>query len=87
MFFAWRQQSLFHVVSTAAFGTIEGRKRVYKFYMQRYVEGVGIATGYWREGPGSIPGMAFFSSPQRPDRLWVHPASYSMGSGGKAAGA
>jgi hypothetical protein len=36
---------------------------------------VGIATGYGLDGPGSIPGNArFFSSPQRPDRLW-HPAS------------
>jgi hypothetical protein len=32
---------------------------------------VGVVTGYGLDVPGSIPGSArFFSSPQRPDRLW-----------------
>jgi hypothetical protein len=31
------------------------------------------------DGLGSIPGSAsLFSSPQRPDRNWAHPASYQM---------
>jgi hypothetical protein len=44
---------------------------------------VGTVTGYKLDGLGSIPGsVRFFSSPQRPDRLWAHPASYPMGTGG-----
>jgi hypothetical protein len=36
--------------------------------------GVGRGTGYWLDGLGSIPGSArFFSSSQRPDRLWGPP--------------
>jgi hypothetical protein len=33
---------------------------------------------------GSRPGRSweFFSSPPRPDRLWVHPSSYRMGTRG-----
>jgi hypothetical protein len=39
---------------------------------------------------GSVPGRdsdgIFFSSPQRPDRLWGHPVSYPMGSGAFSPG-
>jgi hypothetical protein len=53
----------------------------------------GKGRGHRLQGLGSIPGSAkFFSSPQRPDRLWGPSASYTMGTrssfpGGKAAGA
>jgi hypothetical protein len=41
---------------------------------------VGIATGYGLDDPGSILGSArFFSSPQRPDRLWDPPSLISNG--------
>jgi hypothetical protein len=33
-------------------------------------------------GSFSGGGERFFSSPQSPDRLWVHPASRSVGTGG-----
>jgi hypothetical protein len=47
---------------------------------------VDIATDYGLEGRGSIPGSArFFSTPQRPDRLW-DPPSYPMGAGGDFPG-
>jgi hypothetical protein len=37
--------------------------------------GIGIATGYGLDGPGSISGSArFFCSPQRPERLWGPPS-------------
>jgi hypothetical protein len=54
---------------------------------------VGIATDYGLDDPGSIPGSTrFFSSPQRPDRLWstsIHlpngyPALLPRGLGGRA---
>jgi hypothetical protein len=48
----------------------------------------------YSDGPRSgVPGLIlgtgqkFFSSPQLSGRLWAHPASYVMGSKGKAAGA
>jgi hypothetical protein len=42
--------------------------------------GVGPATGYGIDDSGSIPGNGkrFFSSPQRPDQLWV-PVTVSLG--------
>jgi hypothetical protein len=48
---------------------------------------VGIETDYGldvQEIGGSLAGRVkrFFSSPQRPDRLWAHPASYPMATGG-----
>jgi hypothetical protein len=49
---------------------------------------VGIATGCRLHDPGSSPGSARFSLPhsvQTDSR--AHPASHSMGTGGKAAGA
>jgi hypothetical protein len=52
---------------------------------------VDIATGYGLDDRGvgvRVPvGSRIFSSPRRPDRLWAHPASYTMGSGGFAPGA
>jgi hypothetical protein len=39
---------------------------------------VGIATGYGLDGPGLIPGsVKYFSSPDRPDRLWDPPSLLS----------
>jgi hypothetical protein len=58
------------------------------------VSSVGIAIGHGLDGRGSVPGRSkrFFSSPQHPDRIWAHPASYTVGVGesfpcGKATGA
>jgi hypothetical protein len=54
--------------------------------------GVGIATGYGLDGPGSIPGsvrfffkMFLFSTASRL-ALGVHPASYPTGAGGDFPG-
>jgi hypothetical protein len=48
---------------------------------------VSIATDYGLHGWGSIPeGTRFLSSSQPPDRLWAHPASYPMGTGGSFPG-
>jgi hypothetical protein len=51
---------------------------------------VGIATGYGLEGRGVgvrvLVGSRMFSSPRRPDRLWGHRASYSMGTGALSLG-
>jgi hypothetical protein len=46
---------------------------------------VGIATGYGLDGQGSIPGRCkrFFSSSQRPDRLWGLPSPLSIGYQGR----
>jgi hypothetical protein len=55
--------------------------------------GVGIATGCELEGPGLIFGSArFFSSSQRPDRLWGPPSLLTNGyrvffTAGKVVGA
>jgi hypothetical protein len=55
----------------------------------------GIAASYWLDDRGvgvRVPvGSRNFYSPRRPDRLWVHPTSYPVGTvgsflGGKAAG-
>jgi hypothetical protein len=55
---------------------------------------VGIATAYRLDDRGigvEVPvNSRNLSSPQRPDRLWAHPASYPMGTedsfpAGKAA--
>jgi hypothetical protein len=45
---------------------------------------VGVVTGYGLDGPGfdSQCGKIFFSSPQRPDRLWGPPSPLSSGNGG-----
>jgi hypothetical protein len=47
---------------------------------------VGIAADYGLDGRGAgvrVPlGSRIFYSPRRPDRLWVHPASYPLDSGG-----
>jgi hypothetical protein len=41
---------------------------------------VGIETGYGLDGQSSIPAeVRFFSSPQRPDRLWGQPSLLSNG--------
>jgi hypothetical protein len=41
---------------------------------------VDIATGFWLDSPGSIPGSArFFSSPQRPEWNWGSPILLSNG--------
>jgi hypothetical protein len=42
---------------------------------------VGIATGYWLDGRGSIPvrGKKYFSTTRRPDRLWSTPSFISNG--------
>jgi hypothetical protein len=49
----------------------------------------GIATGYGLDDRGfgvQVPvGSRIFSSPCSLDWLWAHPASYPMGTGGKAA--
>jgi len=37
------------------------------------------ATGWMIEGSSPGRGWDCFSSPQRPDRLWGHSASYPMG--------
>jgi hypothetical protein len=46
---------------------------------------VGIATGYELDDRGvrvRVPvGLRIFTSQDRPDRLWVHPNSYPMGTG------
>jgi hypothetical protein len=51
---------------------------------------VGIPAGYGLDDRGvgiRVPvGSIIFSSPRRPDSE-VHPTSYQMGTGGKAAGA
>jgi hypothetical protein len=59
-----------------------------------YCFSIGIRAGFALDGQGSIAGRGdkFFSSPQRPDRLWAQPPSYTMDTGssfpgGKAAGA
>jgi hypothetical protein len=59
--------------------------RIFWFYFSV----VGVATGYGLDDRGvgiRVPvGSSIFTSPYRPDRLWVHPASYAMDTGGKAA--
>jgi hypothetical protein len=51
---------------------------------------VGITTSYelYDRGVGVrvLIGSRIFSSPRRPDRLWVHPTSYPMGTGGSFPG-
>jgi hypothetical protein len=51
---------------------------------------VGIAIGYRLDGQGvgvRVPvGARIFTSPCRPDRLWVHPTSYPMGTKGSFPG-
>jgi hypothetical protein len=51
---------------------------------------VGTETGYGRDDRGvgvRVPiGSRIFSFPCRPDRLWVHPTSYLMGTGGSFPG-
>jgi hypothetical protein len=51
---------------------------------------VGIATGYGLDDGGvgvRVPvGSRIFCPPCRPDRLWAHPASYPMGTGGHFLG-
>jgi hypothetical protein len=48
----------------------------------------GMEMGYGLEGQGPIlcGSKRFFSSPQRPNRLWGPPASYPMGTGGSILG-
>jgi hypothetical protein len=52
---------------------------------------LGIAAGYGLDDRGvgvRVPVRSrIFSSPRHPDRLWGPPTSYSMGIGGKVAGA
>jgi hypothetical protein len=49
-------------------------------YIHTYIHGVGIAMGYGMDCPGSITDKArFFSSAQRPDRLWGSPSLLSSG--------
>jgi hypothetical protein len=59
---------------------------------RRRRKGVGIATGYGLDDRVSTPGIGkrFFSSPQRPGRLWGPPSilfngnRWSLSSRGKA---
>jgi hypothetical protein len=49
-------------------------------FKYKFIEFLGIATGYRLDGWGSIPEKAkFFSSPSRPDRLWSPPSLLSNG--------
>jgi hypothetical protein len=49
---------------------------------------VNIEMGCWLDGRVSIPGSGkrFYSTPQRPDRLWAHPSTSPMGTGGSFPG-
>jgi hypothetical protein len=58
------------------------------WFVRRNQDGsVGIVTGYWSGGRGSIlcTDKRFFSTPQRPDRLWSPPTLVSFPEG-KASG-
>jgi hypothetical protein len=59
-------------------------------YILNLDRGVEIATRYWRDdrevGVRVPVESRNFSYPSRPNRHWVHPASYPMSTGGKAAG-
>jgi hypothetical protein len=49
---------------------------------------VGIAMGYVLDGPGSIPGRAYFSLLHSvPTGSGAYPTSYLMGTGGDTSGA
>jgi hypothetical protein len=70
-------------------------KEAYSLWMFLYLKrsrcsSVGIATGYGLDGRGvgvRVPvGSRTFSSPRCPDRLWAHPTSYPMGTGGSFPG-
>jgi hypothetical protein len=68
-------------ISQQNFPTVNGRRR--------RDNAVGIATGYGLDDRGiavRVPISNVFSSPQRRDRL-RGPPSYSVDTGGKAAGA
>jgi hypothetical protein len=49
-----------------------------------FISSVGVETGYGLDGQDSIPGRSnkFISTLQRSGRLWVHSASYPMGTEG-----
>jgi hypothetical protein len=51
-----------------------------KYFFAYNKKGVGIATSYGLDIPGSIPGNArFFSSVQHTDQLWAPPSLLSDG--------
>jgi hypothetical protein len=65
----------------------------YKYISDNQDSSVAAATGYGMDDRGLILGRVkrFFSTSQRPDRLWIPQAPYPMGTrfcfpGGKAAG-
>jgi hypothetical protein len=63
-------KSIFH--SIVICGTVLSNYLVHEIFTFIFSRNsiVSIATGYWLDGPGSIPGSArFFSSPERLDRL------------------
>jgi hypothetical protein len=72
----WRERDL---ILTNTFNDISARE----FDLPSPVSGisVGIVTGYGIDNGCSIPGRGkwFFSSPQRPDRLWDPPSLLSNG--------
>jgi hypothetical protein len=56
-------------------------------YSSCWDSSVGIATSHQLDGSSLIPSTArFFSSPDHPDQLWGHPASYPMATGGSFPG-
>jgi hypothetical protein len=51
------------------------------------ISSAGIPTGYGLDGPDSIPGRTkFFSSTQRPDRIWIPPSLLPNSTGGSFPG-
>jgi hypothetical protein len=67
---------------TETLGHRQQLRHKFRFIRQ---DSYGLRVG---RGRGSIParGTGYFSTPQRADRLWAHPASYPIGIGGDFLG-
>jgi hypothetical protein len=67
-------------VGSTKLGALKNTENKCIAYFRNRDSSVGIATVCGLDGPSSFPGCArFFSSPERPDRLWGTPKVLSNG--------